>query len=570
MEARRVEAVAKAREREAIAREFEQQEWQRAAVLPSDDDFDSGKDVLNGESSGEISDSDAEGGVGSGEGDGEGAEDGEQEPEGWDCVACDKYFQSEAAWLNHERSKKHKKAVEKLKSEMRAEDDELELDIVDDGANVDTASPDAQDGEQNQKSGAGAVPLADDVEAMGLEDYADDEDLDLDDGEDFPAGISIPLSKSAKNKKKKKRRGAAGGVPALDDDAYFVQALNRARTGANGAPRERDVSSKKAGQDQQEGPAKVHVQETAAPPPAALAIGPPASRPEGSFDVFGYGSLIFKPPPHIIGATPGFIKGFARRFAQHSVDHRGTPEKPGRVVTLIAASDWHRFEAADDTPEGDIVWGVSYTIHPAHATEVRAYLDHREKNGYTPTSADIWAMKDGKEEVVVKDALVYVGLPDNEAFVGPAPLDELAQRIFECEGPSGKNDAYLLSLAEAIRGLAPESVDNHLFTLEEKVLALKRASSTGEVAKRGEAEAGTKEDDDAQTPAPAGKKGRKGKKPPAEVSMVARRRDHGPSFRFFSTIFSGLIPRPPLPHSSFHSTRTTEMQRLRNRVRLAQ
>lgn len=31
--------------------------------------------------------------------------------EAFECVACNKTFQSEASWNNHERSKKHKQAV---------------------------------------------------------------------------------------------------------------------------------------------------------------------------------------------------------------------------------------------------------------------------------------------------------------------------------------------------------------------------------------------------------------------------------------------------------------------------
>jgi DnaJ homolog subfamily A member 5 len=39
------------------------------------------------------------------------------------CVACNKFFNSESAKLNHEASKKHRQNVEKLKSEMNAEEE---------------------------------------------------------------------------------------------------------------------------------------------------------------------------------------------------------------------------------------------------------------------------------------------------------------------------------------------------------------------------------------------------------------------------------------------------------------
>jgi DnaJ homolog subfamily A member 5 len=50
-----------------------------------------------------------------------------ENPEEWECVACDKMFRSEAAWINHEKSRKHKKAVDSLKRGMQEENDALEL-----------------------------------------------------------------------------------------------------------------------------------------------------------------------------------------------------------------------------------------------------------------------------------------------------------------------------------------------------------------------------------------------------------------------------------------------------------
>jgi cation transport protein ChaC len=158
---------------------------------------------------------------------------------------------------------------------------------------------------------------------------------------------------------------------------------------------------------------------------------------EGVSVVFAYGSLIFKPPPHTIGRTVGYVKGYVRRFAQSSNDHRGTPSREGRVVTLVCASQWHSYIADDDTPEGDIVWGVAWTIDPTKSKEVRAYLDDRERNGYSARAVDVYQKdKNGKEVVAIQDALIYVGLPDNEAFVGPASsLKNLADYIFTCQGP---------------------------------------------------------------------------------------------------------------------------------------
>ncbi|KAI9635664.1 ChaC-like protein-domain-containing protein [Dioszegia hungarica] len=134
--------------------------------------------------------------------------------------------------------------------------------------------------------------------------------------------------------------------------------------------------------------------------------------------VFGYGSLIWKPPQGTrANGDPGcgYVKGVLRRFAQSSIDHRGVPEKPGRVVTVIDAKDWHALsgEAPADTEQEDIVWGVAYRIDEAREEEVREYME----NGYTPHDIPVYSRSEsGQEEVIVDSSVIWTGRLDNPAF----------------------------------------------------------------------------------------------------------------------------------------------------------
>lgn len=193
--------------------------------------------------------------------------------------------------------------------------------------------------------------------------------------------------------------------------------------------------------------------------------------------VFGYGSLIFKPPPRVVSQVSGYLKGYVRRFAQSSSDHRGTPEHPGRVVTLVHRNDWAEFRDSDPFPEDEVVWGVAYIIDHEFVSEVQAYLDYREKDGYTVERTDVYGLVDGKEQIVAPQAIVYVGRKDNPSFVGFESLSSLSQHIWGSLGPSGSNKEYVYKLADAVRALAPDSYDSHLYTLEGLLRELDKVES---------------------------------------------------------------------------------------------
>lgn len=170
--------------------------------------------------------------------------------------------------------------------------------------------------------------------------------------------------------------------------------------------------------------------------------------------LFGYGSLIYKVDFPFIESRPAYIYGWQRRFWQGSHDHRGTPERPGRVLTLIEAPDERCF-------------GVAFRITPAEFD----HLDHREKNGYLRKLESLEFM-DGKR----KPGVLYIGPPDNAAFLGDASDIEIATQIFRSEGPSGKNADYVHALAQALRDFG--EVDLHVQRIDELLRQLSAEAPT--------------------------------------------------------------------------------------------
>lgn len=160
-----------------------------------------------------------------------------------------------------------------------------------------------------------------------------------------------------------------------------------------------------------------------------------------SFWLFGYGSLIWKAGFSYLERKPAWIFDWSRRFWQGSHDHRGTPQAPGRVVTLIK-------------DHGARCDGMAYRITPA----VLQQLDMREKNGYLRELVSIhFAGSD------LAQGLIYLATPENAAFLGEAPMAEMARQIADAEGPSGHNSEYLLNLDGALQELGV--VDEHVATL---------------------------------------------------------------------------------------------------------
>ncbi len=174
--------------------------------------------------------------------------------------------------------------------------------------------------------------------------------------------------------------------------------------------------------------------------------------------IFGYGSLIWRPGFDYLERQVAFIQGYVRKFYQGSPDHRGTPARPGRVVTLLPS------------PEATC-WGMAYRVSDQIYQETLAQLDHREQGGYERLSLQLHLAQKPKPHPT---GLVYIATQNNAHYLGPAPLPAMVEHIRSSNGPSGPNREYLIELHQALARMGRE--DPHVRELYE---ALHQAETGG-------------------------------------------------------------------------------------------
>ncbi len=163
--------------------------------------------------------------------------------------------------------------------------------------------------------------------------------------------------------------------------------------------------------------------------------------------VFGYGSLVWRPGFRHVESAPACVRGFARRFWQGSPDHRGVPEAPGRVVTLVREAE-------------AICWGIAFRIERDVWDEVLRELDARESGGFERVSLDV---RFGEPTDGSAQALTYIAGAENPNFLGPASLPEIAGQVKKSHGRSGSNTEYVLQLAASLHAI--DVHDDHVSKL---------------------------------------------------------------------------------------------------------
>lgn len=159
-----------------------------------------------------------------------------------------------------------------------------------------------------------------------------------------------------------------------------------------------------------------------------------ARRPgHGPVWLFAYGSLIWNPQFHFVESVPSLLEGWRRSFSMRLVAGRGSPDQPGRMLSLSpgAHTEGLALRLDEDVLEQELrmVW-------------------RREMVGgsYRPDWARL-ALTDGRSV----PAIVFTANPDCPLHESDDSIDTVAPLIAQAHGMLGSNRDYVLQLDTALR-----------------------------------------------------------------------------------------------------------------------
>jgi cation transport protein ChaC len=145
------------------------------------------------------------------------------------------------------------------------------------------------------------------------------------------------------------------------------------------------------------------------------------------FWVFGYGSLMWDPGFAYIEARHARVFGYHRALCLLSVINRGTPQKPGLVLSLDRGGSCH---------------GVAFRIAPADVERTRRYLWEREM--VTPTPAYRPAVLTARfRDGTPAKALAFVSEPDHPRYYRAESPEQAAVLVRQGCGARGTALDYL-------------------------------------------------------------------------------------------------------------------------------
>ena len=156
---------------------------------------------------------------------------------------------------------------------------------------------------------------------------------------------------------------------------------------------------------------------------------------DGSFWVFGYGSLMWRPGFTYARRCKGLLRGWRRSLCVYSHVYRGSPERPGLVLGL---------------DRGGACPGVAFEVDPALREATVRYLREREQATAVYLERRLPVSLEGGLRVT---ALAYVADRTHPQYAGRLAFDDIVRLVRRGEGISGRNPDYVRSTYEHLAGM---------------------------------------------------------------------------------------------------------------------
>ena len=170
--------------------------------------------------------------------------------------------------------------------------------------------------------------------------------------------------------------------------------------------------------------------------------------------VFAFGSLIWNPAFHFVERRTARIHGFHRQFCLWARAGRGSPERPGLMLSLVS---------------GGSCTGVAYRVAGSAAATELDVLWRREMA--TMAYRPVWTT--ARTPKGLEPAIAFSANPEHERYTPGLEDAVVARYLATGAGPMGRCCDYLFDTVAHLRQLGIR--DRRLEALEGKVRAKVRA-----------------------------------------------------------------------------------------------
>ena len=167
--------------------------------------------------------------------------------------------------------------------------------------------------------------------------------------------------------------------------------------------------------------------------------------------VFGYGSLMWNPAFRYAERRAALVHGYHREFCLLARAGRGSPERPGLMMSLEPSGSCH---------------GVAYRLPARAAATELDVLWRREM--LTRSYRPVWVT--GRTARGIVHAVTFAANLEHERYRGGLSTETMARYLARGEGPLGRCCDYLFDTVGHLRDMGIH--DRRMETLERRVRTL--------------------------------------------------------------------------------------------------